>query len=341
LKRNCLAIFLLTTALRFASAEIAPDLHSAAPVPAPTRLEFGEVWAYLMDGEERFLDAAQPITDLGYFGAAIGISGRVVGLPSRDRLPPFKGRVHLVIAELGNYALAHFCLDPQLPLRDALLADIAKGAEAFDGVQIDFEAVSSNDYDNFYAFLGLLKTALGGKALSVALPAQVKDGAESPSYERIAQIVDRIVVMAYDEHWSASDPGPVASLDWCKKVAAYSVSKIGGAKLVMGAPFYGRAWADKTLSRAYKYSSLVKLIDEKQIGQVRRQGDIPYMEYAELVNVKVYFDDFASTMARLSLYYSASVRNIAFWRLGQEDPGVWSALGVEAPPPAPGPAPDR
>lgn len=328
MKRLLAALLLAASALGAAASELAPG-----------RLEFSEIWAYLMEGEERFLAPFQPITDLGYFGAGIGISGKLVGVPERSKLPPFKGRVHLVVAELGNFALTHFSLDPEYPLRDALVADIAAGARAYDGVQIDFEAVSSRDYENFYAFLELLKKGLGGKTLSVALPAQVKDSSEGFSYERIGKIADRIVVMAYDEHWSASEPGPVASLDWCHRVSAYAMSKVGAGRLVMGAPFYGRAWADKSPSRAYKYSSLVKLIDEKGIGSIQRKDEIPFLEYEELVSVKVFFDDYASTLARLSMYSLASVRNVAFWRLGQEDPVIWGAMTAAAPIPVPSAVP--
>jgi hypothetical protein len=50
-----------------------------------------------------------------------------------------------------------------------------------------------------------------------------------------------------------------------------------------------------------------------------------------LVNVKLFFDDLASTRARLAMYRAASVRNVAFWRLGQEDPGLWEGIAIEAP----------
>jgi len=138
--------------------------------------------------------------------------------------------------------------------------------------------------------------------------------------------------MAYDEHWSGSAPGPVASIEWGQKIAAYALSKVAVEKLVMGAPFYGRAWADKSPSRAYKYSSLMKLIEEKGIVTLQRQGDIPFLEYEERVSVKVFYEDCASILSRLSVYRAASVRNIAFWRLGQEDPGVWSAIASPASP---------
>jgi spore germination protein len=320
MKQLCLATLLLALCLPASLAQAAP---AAADRPG-----FSEVWAYLMDGEERFLQASLPLTDLAYFGAGLGTYGKLVGVPDRAKLASFRGRVHLVVAEIGNYSLTHFCLDPSYPLRDELVADIAKAAAPYDGVQIDFEAVGSKDYDNFYAFLSLLKEGLGTKSLSVALPARQGEKGDYFGYERIGKLVDRVVSMAYDEHWSQSQPGPVASIEWCQKAAAYAASKVEPSRLVMGLPFYGRAWADKARSRAYKYSSLLELKAEKGIVDVQRRGDIPFMEYSETVNVKIYFDDLQSTLARLAMYQAASIRNVAFWRLGQEDPGIWGGIAL-------------
>ncbi len=312
-----------------ASCFLALSLACASSQAAPDRLAFSEVWAYLLDGEESSLSSSYPITDVCYFGAGINSHGKLVGVPNRAKLGSFKGRVQLVVAEIGNYALTHFCLDPAYPLRDALVADIVKSAEAFDGVQIDFEAVGSSDYDYFYGFLAQLKAGLGGKALSVALPARMSEKTDYFGVERIGKVVDRVLVMAYDEHWSASEPGPVASIEWCKSAAAYAASKVALGKLVMGLPFYGRAWADKSLARAYKYSSLAGLRAEKGIEAVQRDGAIPFVEYSETVKVRLYFDDLPSTRARLGMYRAANVRNVAFWRLGQEDPGVWGGISIE------------
>jgi spore germination protein len=303
-------------------------LFALAPATAADKLEFSEVWAYLMDGEEKAFSASRPITDVGYFGAGISSYGKLVGVPARSRLKGYGGRVHLVVAEIGNYALTHFSLDPEYPLRDALIGDIAAASESFDGVQIDFEALLSKDYDNFRAFLALLKGRLGSKVLSVALPARLSDKGDLFDYAKIGELADRVVIMAYDEHWSGSEPGPVASISWCRKVSAYALSKIPAGKLVMGAPFYGRAWADKNLSRAYKYSGFAGLVEEKQLGAVQRREGIPFVEYVETVSVKAYFEDAASAYLRLSMYKAASIDKVAFWRLGQEDPTVWEAIAV-------------
>ncbi len=298
-------------------------------VCAEGKLGFREIWAYLMAGEERFLGPQLPVTDIGYFGAGLNSYGKLIGVPKRAGLGNFSGRAHLVIAEVGNYALTHFVLDPAYPLRNALIDDIVRAAAPFDGVQIDFETVPADDYEHFFTFLQLLRARLPDKLLSVALPARIDAKTDRFGYARIAALVDRVIVMAYDEHWSTSAPGPVASIEWCRNVAAYASSQIPERKLVMGAPFYGRAWADKSLSRAYKFSSLAELIAEKCIAEIQRLDEVPFFEYAEQVTVRLFFDDARSTLRRLSLYRALPLRNIAFWRLGQEDPAIWEGLALE------------
>ena len=311
-----LAIALLSSAPAMAG----PAQVSVRPV------KFSEVWAYLMAGEETFLSSSFPISDLCYFGAGINSYGELVGVPDARMLSTFGGRKHLVVAETASFSLSHFCLDPAYPVRDRLVAEIAVAAVPYDGVQIDFEAIPSRDRDNFAEFLSLLKLALGTKQLSVALPARMTEAGDTLGYARLAGIVDKVIIMAYDQHWSTSEPGPVASLDWCGQVASYAGSKVPASKLVMGLPFYGRSWMDKKLAKAFKHSAIQALSAEKEIDAPYRDGEIPHFSYEEVVSVTVYYDDATSTAARMRLYYEADIGAVAFWRLGQEDPEVWERI---------------
>jgi spore germination protein YaaH len=279
-----------------------------------------------MQGEECFLKADYPLTDVAYFGAGLNSVGSLVGAAPADKISFFKGRKHLVVAEGDNYALTHFVLSPEFHLREGLINDIALASAGYDGVQIDFEAVLSKDKDNFADFLYSLKERLGGKTLSVALPAHTQDGTSAYDYARLNSIVDYIVVMAYDEHWSQSQPGSIASINWCNKVVSYALTRISPEKLIMGMPLYGRAWADKNPSRAYKYSTISRLLSEKQISNQARDNDIPYLEYQDTINVRMFYEDAQSISSRMALYGGLCVRNISFWRLGQEDPEFWKYL---------------
>jgi hypothetical protein len=302
---------------------------SLAPNPA---LAYREVWAYVLSGEEGLVDASAGITDLAHFGAGISSQGELSGLPQFDALKGFRGRRHLVVAVQDNLALAHMALFPGFPVRGELLKALVQAAQPYDGLQLDFESVATKDKAHFLSFLADLRALLGSKRLSIAVPARTGPVDDAFDYRAVAPLVDRVIIMAYDEHWSGGPPGAVATLAWCRKVALYAQSVLSADTLVMGAPFYGRAWTDKSPAKAYRYSTVAKILDEKSIAAPLRIDAIPSFEFEELVKVKVFYEDRESQLARLKQYTELGVRNIAFWRLGQEDPTIWAAL---TPPVAP------
>jgi spore germination protein YaaH len=302
-----------------------PDPDRTLPVSS-----FGEIWAYVLAGRESALAGNMPLSDIGYFGAEIDSCGKLTGVPNPRRLRSFPARIHLVVA-CNSRALSHFVLAYGSPERKALIADLVDAAKVFDGLQIDFELVLSRDAGAFLSFLAELRTGLGDKIFTAALPARTRKISQDVfDYEKIKPLVDRILVMAYDEHWSSSEPGPIASLPWCKKVAEYALRVIGREKLVMGIPFYGRAWGHINPSRAYLFSGIESIISENRISEIRRENGIPTFDYEVPVSVKVYYEDDYSLSARMEMYRALGVKAIGFWRLGQETPAVWNILRLEA-----------
>lgn len=294
--------------------------------PAPEAIDFKEIWAYLMTGEERFIPSDAPITDIAYFSARINNRGELYGIPPIDRLSSLKARKHLVVAEVTNQTTLHFALNPAYPLRDKLIADIIAAARPYDGVNIDFELLPLGDAENFYEFLRLLKKAMGGKILSVCVPARTRLMQDAYNYATLAGIADRVFVMAYDEHWSGSAAGPVASMGWTQRVAQWAMQSVGADKLIMGMPFYGRAWGDSNPAGAYRFSSLARLMQEKQLEHGRTAEGIPTFTFSETIRYTVYFDDSLSLHRRAVSYSDTGVRRIGFWRLGQEDPDIWKMV---------------
>ncbi|MDR0403460.1 MAG: glycoside hydrolase [Treponema sp.] len=303
---------------------ILPEPDEALPVSS-----FGEIWAYVMAGRESALAPGMPLSDIGYFGAEIDSYGKLTDVPNPHRLRFFPARVHLVVS-CGSRALSHFVLAYGSPERRALVADLIEAARTFDGVQIDFELIPQRDGGAFLSFLAELRAGLGDKIFTAALPARTRKISHDVfDYENIKPLVDRILVMAYDEHWSTSKPGPIASLSWCRNVADYALRVIGRDKLIMGIPFYGRAWGHINPSRAYLYSGIEAIINENRIDEIRRENGIPTFDYEAPVAVKVYYEDDYSLSARMELYKSLGVASIGFWRLGQETPAVWNILHLE------------
>jgi spore germination protein YaaH len=287
---------------------------------------FDEIWVYVVAGREEALRPGLPISDIGYFGAEVNSYGTLVDVPNRRKLSAFSGRVHLVVACNGR-ALSHFVLKPGSAERKALIADLLAACKDYDGLQIDFENIPQQDGEPYLSFLKELRAGLGKKMLTVALAARTgKITDDVYGYEKILPVVDRILVMAYDEHWSTSEPGPVASLAWCRRVADYSMKVIGKEKLIMGLPFYGRGWGRPNHSQAYVYTGIERIIKENNVREVRRENGIPTFDYNANISVKVFYEDEQSLSTRMEMYRSMGVSAIGFWRLGQETQAVWPLL---------------
>lgn len=289
---------------------------------------YREIWAYLVSGREQALRLDYPISDLCYFGADVDSYGKLVDVPDFGNIASFHGRKHLVAA-CGGRALTHFVLAEGSPERKALVRDLLEAAAPYDGLQIDFENVPAKDGEVFLSFLRELRAGLGNKIFSAALPARTRTLVEDVyDYAKIIPLMDRILVMAYDEHWSTSDPGPIASMGWCQRTARYALDTIGTDKLIMGLPFYGRSWGSVNANKAYLYSGIEGILREQNVGEIRRENGIPTFTYETPLSVTVYFEDDYSLSTRLEMYRRMGVEAVGFWRLGQESPAFWPLIAL-------------
>ncbi len=288
-----------------------------------------------MKGEEKYFPTTSPITDVGCFSAAVDGDGNLTG--GHMNPPPLSGanpgtRYHLVVTIPWNTTLAHIYLDPKLPLRDRIITGIVERAKTFDGVQIDFESIGSKDGTNYLNFLAAVKKALPkGKLFSVAVMARweshkKKNPNDAFDYPFIGMIADRVVIMAYDEHYGGGSAGPIASLPWCEKIYAYALKTIPKEKLVMGIPLYGRGWQTPSLARAYKNREIIAELREKGIRPSGDEKNGASYSFQETVTVNVHFENFQSLKAKLNLYGQKPIRGVAFWRIGQEPEEFWAHL---------------
>ena len=320
-------IFSTMTTVSTASAaesDSEKDLVAAFKESTPVAADADEIWGYVVEGCEKAYTGKEPITDVCYFRAIVNYKGELAGaypLPACVKLPQGV-RKHLVIAELSNTALSHFILVEGSAVRQKLITDIVSASSGYDGVQIDFESVHADDAGAFFSFLSAVKTGIGSKILSVAVPARTRMVKDAFDYEPIVKIADRLIIMAYDEHWKGSNPGPVASIEWCDKVAKYTRTVIPKEKLVMGVPLYGRSWQNNNYSREVNYSDVRKLGSSRKSQYAKH----PKVEYERRVRVTVYYESVSSIMNKVKLYNGNDIGSIAFWRLGQGPDSVWPVL---------------
>lgn len=297
--------------------------------PAGAPLQLRESWGYVMQSRLDEYDNSIPLTDVCFFSAEINCYGELTAIPNRARINTKGARCHLVVT-CDSKSLTHFILTPGSKERSNLLKAIVKAGAPYDGVQIDFELVPARDRRNFINFLSDLRYMLGkDKWFTVCVPARFKLLSEDIyPYAEIASYCDRVFVMAYDEHWSGSSAGAVASVDWCRKVMEYAQKSIPPKKLIMGLPFYGRTWASETTAGAWYFSGANRIMTEHKVTEVNYDQDIPTFKYTAQVDVTGYFNDTYSVLQLARQYEKAGIQKMGFWRIGQEDPDFWKWIKI-------------
>jgi spore germination protein YaaH len=207
--------------------------------------------------------------------------------------------------------------------------------EGYAGIDIDYEDLRGTDREVFTTFVTSLGDALHAehKILSVAVFAKTSDAGDdqrnvAQDYEAIGDAADEVRLMAYDYHWSASNPGPVAPITWVREVLDYAKTQIPVSKIVLGIPVAGFDWVDgvgepvswlQCFGRTRAYHATL-LYDRLSQSPSFRYTDEQGREH------EVWFENAESTTAKLEAAKSAGIRGVYLWMFGDEDDRTWTTL---------------
>lgn len=306
------------------------------------------VTGYWVDYDRKSLDdlaLVSPHLDQVYaFSYGLTPEGKVIG---QDAPPELFGatnpkKIVLLVANMtdGKFSgptARKVLTDPAA--RQAALDGMVAKVKALDaaGIQLDFEDIGADLRGPYTAFAKSLAEALHKEkaTLSIAVPAKTADNPTSEwngafDYPALAQAVDQLVIMAYDEHYRLGDPGPVASLPWVDRVLRYATFNCPTGKLLLGVPGYGYDWQGKD-GKAYGVSGMGKHLADVNAqvkwDEVMGEQVATYHDEAGKMHV-AWFPDSRSLDAKLKLARQYNLKGVAFWRLGFEPQDYWQALGA-------------
>ena len=211
-------------------------------------------------------------------------------------------------------------------------------AQAYGGYILDFETLSPQAAPAYAPFLARLRDALRpqGRELWVT----VSLAADPAVVHQLAQAADVVVLMAYDQCWANSTPGPIAGQDWLEANLEARLAQIDPAHVVVALGAYGYDWPDGAPA------AVVSAAAAAQLGKAAGQPDIraapdgnPHFSYAgpDGRDHTVWRLDAGAFRAQRAAVLARHTRGVAIWRLGLEDPALWAARAPPAP--ALGPAP--
>lgn len=194
------------------------------------------------------------------------------------------------------------------------------------GINIDFEELDEKTLPYYLIFLEELskKLHIVDKILSVDVPL-------SNALYNLAEItkhVDLVFLMAYDEHWSDSLPGPIASREWFIRGIRRAMRDIPRDKLVITLGNYGYDWILGTRQAVdLTVPQIQSLIRESLASRILDPASLNpvfyYLDESRRDHV-VWYLDTSTIQNELSLLESSGISNIALWRLGSEDPEIWN-----------------
>jgi cellulose synthase/poly-beta-1,6-N-acetylglucosamine synthase-like glycosyltransferase/peptidoglycan/xylan/chitin deacetylase (PgdA/CDA1 family)/spore germination protein YaaH len=214
--------------------------------------------------------------------------------------------------------------------RAAVINQLVAATEQYGlaGVTLDFEEIPSGLDKSVAEFAGELGSAL--RARGAILSQALSPDMDSASIAAYASRSDRVFLMLYDEHFRGSDPGPVASQSWYSAHARQMLAEVPASKAIVAMGAYGYDWNDADLASSgieMTYQDVMAIARKNRL-QVRFDSvslnpSVSWTDPDSTDHV-VWFLDGVTAFDEMREVRRFGVAGEAIWRLGSEDPAVWT-----------------
>jgi spore germination protein YaaH len=251
-------------------------------------------------------------------------------------------------------------LDPEAH-RQMIAALLAVCKEnGYTGIQFDFENVKWTDRDALTALVVEAASAFHREGLQLTI-ATVPNAPGAPGesgfsawiYENwrgaydlkaLAQAVDLICLMTYDQHTRWTAPGPVAGWAWTTGNLEYALKVVPAEKISLGIPLYGYHWFAGTPAKpgpgekpgdkpnpSAEYISTGDAVDLAKAYNGHVEWDPVdrsawFYFYRDDMREWIFYTDARTFRERYNLVKDRGLQGFCSWVLGTEDPGIWGLL---------------
>ena len=190
------------------------------------------------------------------------------------------------------------------------------------GLVIDFENLPASAMAGYPRLLQRIKAHLPkGAVLAVTVPADD----ESWQLDRLAKVVDRVMLMAYDEHWETGPAGPIASQPWFLHAVEDAIRRVGRDRLIVALGSYAYDWHGQGADAlSIEEAWLIAHDSQAKISFDQASGNAGFAYDEDGEHHAVWMLDAATSWNQLQALKHLGIDDVAFWRLGTEDPGLWN-----------------
>jgi len=212
----------------------------------------------------------------------------------------------------------------------SLLDVVAKNN--FGGLTVDIEEVPEASRADLFMFVSELHQELRkrGLILAEAVPYDDPDW----NYKAFSNATDYLMLMAYDQHWSTGEAGPVAGQDWFESVLKRRMIELPSSKTILCIGNYGYNWSDdgnEAVTDTFQESLVTakESLDGPTQIKLDPVSKNPYYKYDEEDGTShtVWFLDAVTAYSEIRNAQNYDLAGVALWRLGSEDPSLWNIFG--------------
>lgn len=204
-----------------------------------------------------------------------------------------------------------------------------------DGLNIDFEMLSLETGPHYIQFLRELSVKCRANGLVLSVDNYVPSAhAAYYNWKAQGEVVDYVVIMAYDEHYAGSETaGSVASYGYLTTAVDNILTMVPKERVIMAVPFYTRLWSETKENGATKLTSEALAMVTAEVELARNNvtpvwDEVTRQYYAEYekdgATCKMWLEDIQSLQEKLSYIRKAELAGVAVWRLGFEPEEVWA-----------------
>ncbi len=226
------------------------------------------------------------------------------------------------------------------PSRQRLIAALSSFVEQnkFAGVCVDFEEPTRDTQPNLLRFMQELYAVFKPRGWIVMQTVPFED--PDWDYRQYAASSDYLMLMAYDQHWAASDAGSIASQDWYERNLISRMKELDPAKTILALGNYGYDWSSesKGAKEITFQEAVIQSKDNEETIEFDPDTRNPHFEYddeEDNSHHNIWFLDSVTAFNQMRAASGYSFAGFALWRLGSEDPSIWSIFGANNSDPSP------
>ncbi|MGH7663337.1 MAG: hypothetical protein ACRENI_03430 [Gemmatimonadaceae bacterium] len=199
-------------------------------------------------------------------------------------------------------------------------------SRGYRGLVLDFEGMGPADLGALISVARSIADSARARDVEpivIAVPAP--DTAAYPA-QPLLSAADLVLVMLYDQHWSGSPPGAVATPAWAREQLALRIAEVGASRLIAALPLYGYLWRQGAPGVVVGFDEARRAAAEDG-EELEREPSTGSLRASSPGEWELWVTDAALLAELLATMSRLGVERFAFWRLGLEDPAVWPMLG--------------